>query len=636
MGETLTSGAEAALVNRLRGRGRPKKTHIQKQEVNLQQSIIEEEASDYDNEKAVDDLTSSDREGFEYELDRRYSRENSPLPPTPPLEGSGALSLSSSTPKRTNTSRRDLSLEVPPGMDFLMSYMKSLHEKTENTMMKMVDASKMEINHNLDAKVTKLSADLQGMKSDVYRIESTMEGKLQKIEEAHRGLDMKVDESSKEIKRIEQMQRAEKTGTKSKIRSLEQEISADREKYQNDIESLRAEIKGMAEANNQLIKEYESTLQGYRDEMAECKKQNKDLEMDVQLSIDELKMTAFKNKEDIRQNTLQLDGLENRSRSSNLVIEGLPEDDDKKTLKEQVGDIFRLVFQDFKDQKIKSAYRIGKARGKKKKPRLAIIVMENSAEKETILAKAAEIKNKSGNQSLWLNQDQTDSNKRKHRLVRACYKKLVENDHQCSIKGSLITYQQKQYDYEMLSLLPQGCKPEDIKTRETNDGKGLAFQSDHVYLSNMAPARFRYNKCLYTSAEHAFQTTRVRALGFIQLAQEMQLMCNPYYIKKIADGVEPTSEKLELWQAKEEKIMTEIIRQKFLQNQHLMDKLKNDAHEKYYEMTTDQFWATGQRLPADDAVELDPTQFTGKNRTGEILSSLKQELEGHGRVQTTD
>lgn len=62
-----------------------------------------------------------------------------------------------------------------------MSYMKSLHEKTENTMMKMMDTSKSEINHNLDARIMALSTDLQGIKSDIYKIESTVKGKLQKF-----------------------------------------------------------------------------------------------------------------------------------------------------------------------------------------------------------------------------------------------------------------------------------------------------------------------------------------------------------------------------------------------------------------------------------------------------------------------
>lgn len=327
MGETLTSGSEAALVNCLRGRGLPRKTQLQQPEEEHLHSILEEDNSD--NEKITGE-TMSNEEGGEYEPSSRYSVEGSPLPPTPPLECSGTLNLSSSTPKRINTSRRDLFLEVPPGMDFILNYMKSLHEKTENTVMKMVDTSKREINHNLDAKVTSLASDLQGIKADVYKIKSTVEGKLQKIQDDHRDLYQKVEETNKEIKRVELVQRAEKTGTKAKIRNLEQEISSDREQHQKEMDALRAEMKEMVEENKLLIKKYEDTLQDCKQELAESKKEIQNHRAETQTNLEEVKMTVYRNKEDIRQNTLQIEGLENRVRSPNLIMEGLPEDESKR------------------------------------------------------------------------------------------------------------------------------------------------------------------------------------------------------------------------------------------------------------------------------------------------------------------
>lgn len=70
MGETLASGAEAALVNRLRGRGRPKKTYPQKQELDSQPSVIEEEDI-LDYEKLSDDPAMMGSEGHEFELNSR-------------------------------------------------------------------------------------------------------------------------------------------------------------------------------------------------------------------------------------------------------------------------------------------------------------------------------------------------------------------------------------------------------------------------------------------------------------------------------------------------------------------------------------------------------------------------------------
>lgn len=95
MGKTLTSDSEAALVNLLRGRGRPKKTQTQKYEIDSMRSILEEDKLDVDKESGESVLIAE--EGAKH--DSRYSVEGSPLPPTPPLECRGTLNLSSSTPK---------------------------------------------------------------------------------------------------------------------------------------------------------------------------------------------------------------------------------------------------------------------------------------------------------------------------------------------------------------------------------------------------------------------------------------------------------------------------------------------------------------------------------------------------------
>lgn len=113
-------------------------------------------------------------------------------------------------------------------------------------------------------------------------------------------------------------------------------------------------------------------------------------------------MLVYKNREEIKQNVSQIDNMENRLRSTNLVIEGLPESTGEP-LARQVGDIIRLEIVDFKDTKIKNIYRVGKPSGKKKKkPRIVIVSLENPADKENILSKAPDKRKKSGNQNLWL------------------------------------------------------------------------------------------------------------------------------------------------------------------------------------------------------------------------------------------
>lgn len=47
---------------------------------------------------------------------------------------------------------------------------------------------------------------------------------------------------------------------------------------------------------------------------------------------------------------------------------------------------------------------------------------------------------------------------------------MVENEYACTMKGSVIMFRGKQYNYERLNLLPDLCTLFAVKTRETEEG----------------------------------------------------------------------------------------------------------------------------------------------------------------------
>lgn len=120
---------------------------------------------------------------------------------------------------------------------------------------------------------------------------------------------------------------------------------------------------------------------------------------------------------------------------------------------------------------------------------------------------AADIRTNSGVKGLWINRDQNNNSRRRHQLVKACYSLMLSNKIACSMRGSVITYGGKQYGYEKLNLLPEPCTPYYVKTRTTEDSKGLCFYSEHVFCSNFAPAKIKYNGIIYQTVEHAYQCT---------------------------------------------------------------------------------------------------------------------------------
>lgn len=124
--------------------------------------------------------------------------------------------------------------------------------------------------------------------------------------------------------------------------------------------------------------------------------------------------------------------------------------------------------------------------------------------------------------------DQNDNSRRKRNLVKACFNLLKHNEFECSMKGSTIQLDGKQYGYDKLNLLPDKCRPENAKSRLFDNDLSLAFHSEHVYCSNMFSAMFVYKGQLYTSAEQAYQVTKVSEAGYKKLAADMLGFANPY------------------------------------------------------------------------------------------------------------
>lgn len=152
----------------------------------------------------------------------------------------------------------------------------------------------------------------------------------------------------------------------------------------------------------------------------------------------------------------------------------------------------------------------------------------------------------------------------------------------------------------------------------TDDGYGFCYSSEHVYCSNFFPCKVKYDGNIFTSAEHAFQTHKVKTTGNIELVNEMLSMSDPYKIKNIGDGTKVKKD----WTESEETVLDEILQAKFDQNPKLKIKLLQDGYASYHEMTTDRKWGTGKRVPYD-VTSLDRKTLDGGNKGGLAITRLK-------------
>lgn len=266
---------------------------------------------------------------------------------------------------------------------------------------------------------------------------------------------------------------------------------------------------------------------------------------------------------------------------------------------------------------INAAYRYGSAKGKK--PRPVLLTLDTPKTKDIILKNIKEIKKKSGNKYLWFNKDQADSIRRKTSLLKRCHALCRQNKHNATLKGDAIHLNGKVYKYNDLSLLPDKCRPEDTKMTTSEDGLSVGYHSELVYLSNFYLCPIRYDGAIYSSVEQAFQACKVKDAGYSRLASDIMETENPYTIKHMGEKITPKDS----WRANEINTMKAIIKEKFLQNPHLMNKLVNSPFTRFYEMTTNLKWATGNPNVNKQLVTND---LTGENHQGKIIGQLKDEF----------
>lgn len=312
----------------------------------------------------------------------------------------------------------------------------------------------------------------------------------------------------------------------------------------------------------------------------------------------------------------KIDQVDTKTRKNNIIIDGVPETNNEVTETTVLG-IINKADCNIQPADINAVYRFGTAKGKK--PRSIMITLNTAKTKDLILKNIKEIKKKNGNKHLWFNKDQADSIRRKFSLLKRCHALCRQNKHNATLKGDTIHLNGKIYKYNDLSLLPEKCRPEDTKTTTSEDGLSIGYHSELVYLSNFYPCCLHYEGNAYVSAEQAFQHVKAKDAGYPRLASDIMETDNPYTIKHLGEKATPS----DAWRASEISTMKSIIKEKFLQNPHLMKKLVDSPFTKFYEMTTNLKWATGNPRVNKPLVS---TELTGENHQGIIIAQLKDEF----------
>jgi ribA/ribD-fused uncharacterized protein len=164
------------------------------------------------------------------------------------------------------------------------------------------------------------------------------------------------------------------------------------------------------------------------------------------------------------------------------------------------------------------------------------------------------------------------------------------------------------------------------------DGRpAIKFQSARYALSNFFPAAFKMDvdwptikgEIDYSSAEKAYQAYKAEKFGDMEKLDAILNTSDPVAIKRMANNINGYEE--QEWAAIKVSIMTQVLQEKFGQNEILAQKLMATGNAILMEANKwDNFWGIG--LPLNDEACGDQNLWKGSNIMGKLLMELRDIL----------
>lgn len=441
----------------------------------------------------------------------------------------------------------------------------------------------------------------------ISKLRTEMTSKFKTLENRLGGQKTTMDKVTKIEKTVVQIQEVLSDETCENLNNLSD--------FAPRIQHLETKTEGQQESFDEITKSMEHTNEDLRLNKADIEALKEEV-IGQRKIIDRLINDNRKTKAKFSNLYDLVNTLDNRQRKQNLIFEGINEEK-KEDVRQVIEKLFTDAKIDLEKTAIVSAYRLGRKSTSKSRP--ILVSFSNTAVRDSCLLNASKIKKHSKITSLWINKDLSDVTRIKSMEVRKCYNLMKSKKLKCQLSGSTITFNDKTYEHKDLKKLPEGCRLEDTQLITCEDNISLCFQGSHAYTSNFYPIEIDYKDQLFTSAEQAFQWSKATFHKEWDIANKILDTDDPYAIKKIIEDGTAS----ERWKQKEEEILHEIVKQKFMQNEKIYNRFVSSTHTAYYKCTTGNKWGCGSRL---NAIDLDPEKLKGKNKFGEILNSLKQEF----------
>ena len=211
---------------------------------------------------------------------------------------------------------------------------------------------------------------------------------------------------------------------------------------------------------------------------------------------------------------------------------------------------------------------------------------------------------------IYIDKEYSKATEKEQRLLRPVIKAARRIDKykgSCNLEGPQLVIEGKRYHRQNIHTLPDDLNPMEV-TSQSNE-EVFAFFGELNPLSNFHPCKFTLEGETFNSSEQYIQWTKAKYCGD-KIAMDHILNC-----EDVADCKEVSRDITNLnrkdWIESAETLCFEGIQAKFLQNEHLMEKLLDTGDKTLVEASYDEAWGTGQHLGSRDCLTESKWKSTG-------------------------
>ena len=314
----------------------------------------------------------------------------------------------------------------------------------------------------------------------------------------------------------------------------------------------------------------------------------------------------------------RLDQIEAENRKKNIIIAGVIEHRNERP-KYLALEILSNTDLHINYNDIEQVVRVGPYRATGP-PRPMLVKFREVDLRDQVLVRRHLIKNNPNCSKIWINEDLSEKSKKIRYEMKILGDLAVSLGHHVMLKGSNIIIDDISYSERTLNQLPPHLSLKRAFTRDTPNG--IAFHSEHSFLSSFFPVDIEYNRSKYTSAEQGIQHIKAKTHRQEGLAHEIMQTSNPIKIKRIGDRIKPSEE----WKKCQDKWAETITFAKYDQNPHLAVELANTKQAPLLECTQSSHWGIGMPISHPDLYKK-TFKPKGRNVLGKILEKKREDIQ---------